>query len=705
MRSKTPEAGARAVVYGRFSSDMQNPKSAEDQIAEGEKICGRHEWVVADTFMDKSKSGRSIKKRPGYLNMMDMAVSGQVDVIVVEDLSRLGRNAAELTAAAQVLKEVDVVIFTFSSGVIGGVDLVMRAAWAEEQSEEIGRRGIRGQRASASRGRIMGGVAYGYRLKSDREAGLKNSDGGVDATREVDPDEAAVITRACKDYVAGVSTQQICVAFNREGIKSPGGKLWRPKALTGDKNLLNGILCNPLYAGKAVYGKSKTKFISSTGSAKVKPGSDVDRIYVDVPHLRIVDEELWDAVQERLAKRSTTIPNNSRRPQYVLSGKVRCGLCDEPYSIVGVDMGCTGVRHGNGCTNRRRIGRPELETAVFDGMKERLLQPHILDIYLDAYRMAFDQASAEYAARSASAADRKNDLENEYENLMKQARLAADDFTRSRISKELGTIGQQIRQVDRDVKRAAPTKLVTLEAPEVIARMTGLLDELGTVVTGPERAAATTRDALRGMIDKITVSPAPPQGKEDGRGVGPVAIAVHGSLTKILDYASGDRVIQRRGTTVATLDHPNVPFEYRVDFTPEKAWSERPSPDVEVFSRLLEDNNAPVSTHELGCALCAGEGDQATAVDAKSKLRARRAIEFLQNRGAIRAVRLEKRKAGWVWNAHDITDQRWRELAEMLPAERPRLTTPRPGAPTVCVLRIGGRADEKGSGEGQDEGN
>ena len=38
MRSKTPEAGARAVVYGRFSSDMQNPKSAEDQIAEGEKI-------------------------------------------------------------------------------------------------------------------------------------------------------------------------------------------------------------------------------------------------------------------------------------------------------------------------------------------------------------------------------------------------------------------------------------------------------------------------------------------------------------------------------------------------------------------------------------------------------------------------------------------------------------------------------------------
>ncbi|MFN3668132.1 MAG: recombinase family protein [Brevundimonas sp.] len=699
MRLKTPGPGAKAVVYGRFSSDMQNPKSAEDQIAEGQNICRRLNWDVADIFMDKSKSGRSIKKRPGYLNMMDMAVSGQVDVIVVEDLSRLGRNAAELTAAAQVLKEVDVVIFTFSSGVISGVDLVMRAAWAEEQSEEMGRRGSRGQRASASRGRIMGGVAYGYRLKSDREAGLKNSDGGTDATREVDPDEAAVIVRAYKDYVAGVSTQQICAAFNSEGIKSPGGKLWRPKALTGDKHLLNGILCNPLYVGKAVYGKSRTKFISSTGSAKVKPGEVVDRINVDVPHLKIVDEELWEAVQERLAKRSTTVPNNSRRPQYVLSGLVRCGLCNEPYSIVGVDMGCTGVRLGNGCTNRRRIGRPELEAAVFDGMKERLLQPHILDIYLDEYRAAFEQASAEYADRSASAADRKKDLENEYDNLMKQARLAVDEFTRGRLGKELATTGEQIRQIERDIKRTAPKHMVTLEAPEVIARMSKLLEELGSGLNGPERAGATTRDALRSMIDKITVKPAPAQGKEDRRGVGPVTIAVHGSLTRILDYASGDRVIQRRGTTVTTLDHPNVTFEYAVDFTPEKAWSERPSADVEMFSRLLDDNNAPVSTHTLSVALYAEGDEQVTDAGADAQLRARRAIEFLQKRDAIRAVRLENRKAGWVWSAHDITDQRWRELARMSPAERPQLTLPRPGVPAKLVLRIGRSIDESDDGD------
>lgn len=164
MRRTAPPPGSTAFLYGRFSSDIQNPKSAEDQIAEGEDLCARQVWEIGGRFADRGETGRSVVNRPGLISMLDRATSGEADVIVVEDISRLGRNAADLHTIANRLKEANVVIFTFSSGVMSGLDLSIRASMAEEYSVEHGHRVKRGHRASAKRGRVMGGVAYGYKL-------------------------------------------------------------------------------------------------------------------------------------------------------------------------------------------------------------------------------------------------------------------------------------------------------------------------------------------------------------------------------------------------------------------------------------------------------------------------------------------------------------------------------------------------------------
>ena len=110
-----------------------------------------------------------------------------------------------------------------------------------------------------------------------------------------------------------------------------------------------------------------------------------------------------------------------------------------------------------------------------------------------------------------------------------------------------------------------------LESQLSFSTLGSLLDDLGNALTGPERDAARARDIIRSFITKISVVPLEVEGREDGRGVGPVRITVEGSLTQLLDQASADRMIQRRESTSATLGLPNVPFSFYADITKEDA--------------------------------------------------------------------------------------------------------------------------------------
>jgi site-specific DNA recombinase len=91
-----PPAGSRAILLGRYSDDLQNPLSADDQIDVLRADCARHGWDVVGAYSDKGKSGRSVAGRTGYLEAMAAIEAGHADVICVFQLDRLGRNAREL---------------------------------------------------------------------------------------------------------------------------------------------------------------------------------------------------------------------------------------------------------------------------------------------------------------------------------------------------------------------------------------------------------------------------------------------------------------------------------------------------------------------------------------------------------------------------------------------------------------------------------
>ena len=93
----------RAAIYARFSTDLQSDRSVEDQVALCRSHADRLGLTVTDVFADRAASGASIHGRPDYQRLIGLALAGQFDAILTEDLDRLSRNLADIARLAELI--------------------------------------------------------------------------------------------------------------------------------------------------------------------------------------------------------------------------------------------------------------------------------------------------------------------------------------------------------------------------------------------------------------------------------------------------------------------------------------------------------------------------------------------------------------------------------------------------------------------------
>src|SRR3981081_2276231 len=120
----------RAGIYARFSSEAQNDKSIEDQIALGRDVCKREGMKVVAVFEDRAISGMSVVNRPGYQKMMRAAEAKSFDVLVADDMDRIFRDQADYHNARKRLQHNGITIHAIS-GKIGKHDGALRALMGE----------------------------------------------------------------------------------------------------------------------------------------------------------------------------------------------------------------------------------------------------------------------------------------------------------------------------------------------------------------------------------------------------------------------------------------------------------------------------------------------------------------------------------------------------------------------------------------------
>ena len=144
---------------------------------------------------------------------------------------------------------------------------------------------------------------------------------GPDGLPEIDPEQAEVVRRIYRLFMAGKTIGYICKLLESEGIPTPGGKTkWQSQTITS-------ILTNEKYKGSALLQKTYTvDFLTKT--MKVNEG-EVPQYYVECSHPAIIEPSEWEAVQIEVARRKKLGRRHDCFTPF--SGKVICGDCGGVY--------------------------------------------------------------------------------------------------------------------------------------------------------------------------------------------------------------------------------------------------------------------------------------------------------------------------------------------------------------------------------------
>ena len=315
----------RAVIYARYSTELQREASIEDQVrlcrARIESEC----WSAGATYSDYAQSGAT-NLRPGYQQLLADARGGGFDVVVAEALDRLSRDQEHVAALFKQLSFAGVKIVTVAEGEIGALHVGLKGTMNALFLSDL-RRGLEGR---VRQGRSGGGLCYGYDVVREVNARGEPVHGG----RVINKAEAAIVRRIFAAFAAGHSPRAIAHALNDEKLSGPEGCAWTDTTIRGHALRRTGILRNELYVGRLIWNKQRYVKDPSTGKRLARVNPQSQWVVQDVPELRIIDDELWSGVSERLAgiRDSAGVQKArekkfwlNRRAKHLLTGLARCG--------------------------------------------------------------------------------------------------------------------------------------------------------------------------------------------------------------------------------------------------------------------------------------------------------------------------------------------------------------------------------------------
>ena len=494
----------RSVIYARFSSDSQREASIEDQVRLCRGVAAARGWEVTEVYADHALSGASVL-RPGYQRLLEDMRARRFDIVLAEGLDRLSRDQEHTAALFKQMVFYGVELVTVVEGAVGELHVGLKGTMNALYLKDLAQKTHRGLRGRIEAGRSGGGLYYGYAVLP----GTVQADGLPErGLRRVDPIEAEIVRRIFREYAAGSSPKAIARRLSSDGVPGPRGERWRDGTIRGHRQRGTGILNNELYAGRLVWNRQRFVKDPDTGRRLARPNPESEWVVHEVPELRIIDDQLWQAAKQRqsdmdeqpaLVAAKATRFWERRRAKHLLTGLLFCGSCGGRYAAVGRDYLACGASVQGGCGHTRRLRRPMLEELILDVLRERLLTPDAVAEFVRCYADETNRSRAEATARRAA---------QEQLLVKRRAKLAglydaiADGFRTPGLLAELRELEAEVGQLraELDTPPPAPVRL----HPNLPELYRAKVEALRTTLADP-----SIRDAalgvLRGLITRVTV--------------------------------------------------------------------------------------------------------------------------------------------------------------------------------------------------------
>ena len=200
----------RAVIYARFSSDMQREESIDAQVRACKNYCQSKGYLVIGQYVDEAKSGRELTKRDAYNQMLADALEDKFDIIIFHKIDRNSRNELNYYTTKDKLEKLGIryeyavqhIDASPEGQMMEGVLVSMAAYYSRNLSKET----KKGLNENAYKAQFNGGTApLGFRI--------------IDKHYEIEPIEAEAVRLIFKLYLAGYSYIRICRELELAGYK------------------------------------------------------------------------------------------------------------------------------------------------------------------------------------------------------------------------------------------------------------------------------------------------------------------------------------------------------------------------------------------------------------------------------------------------------------------------------------------------------
>ncbi len=514
-----------AAIYARKSSDQngvaEEARSIHRQIEHARAYAAKKGWMVADEyiFVDDGISGAEFENRPAFLRLMNaLKPRAPFQVLIMSELSRLGREQLETGYAVKQLSQAGVTIVSYLEDrellLDTPTDIFLMSAVtfaAAMERDKARQRTYDAMARKAKAGHATGGRVFGYRNR--------RTPAGV--VREIAEDEAAVVRRIFELASEGVGLTGIVKKLNADRAPAPRPQQGRPAGWAPSS--VREILYRPLYRGQVVWNQTRKR--DKWGKKKPHAKPVTEWIYLEQPDLMVISEDVWNAAHAVLTKRREQYAHTpGGRPlgactKYLLAGLLRCGVCGGGMEARSRAHGPRGRRqaerivfygcaayHRRGttvCANRQTVPMTAADAAVLASVEATLLNSKMLAAAID--RLA-DELAGEPKV-----------LTDGMERELAQVRAELERLTAAVAGGgELTTLVQAIR--DREERRRA----LQVSLAEVVkvkpwtADRAAIVEELSARVNDwrallAEQSGEANRLLRQVLVGKLTMTPS-----EDG---------------------------------------------------------------------------------------------------------------------------------------------------------------------------------------------
>lgn len=303
----------KVAGYARVSTDSEEQLTSYAAQIDyyTNYIKQRPEWEFVDVYTDEGITGVNTKKRDGFKQMIQDALTGKIDLIVTKSISRFARNTVDTLTTVRRLKAEGIEIYFEKENIWtldskGELLITIMSSMAQEESRSISENVTWGKRKSAADGKVY--LAFKNFLGYDQ---------GPNGTLILNEQEAPIIRRIYREFMQGKTPYMIATELTESGIPTPARKKnW------GHSTVLS-ILTNEKYKGSALLQKMYT--VDFLTKKKRKNNGEVPQYYIETSHEAIIPPDEWEQVQREIARRRNQGKKYSSSS--ILASKLVCGDC------------------------------------------------------------------------------------------------------------------------------------------------------------------------------------------------------------------------------------------------------------------------------------------------------------------------------------------------------------------------------------------